>query len=87
MLVSKNRKEITDTAIAMSQSKFEANACTGRLARKNALASQIRTNHETNRLLPSSNDPHFQNEARCKTFLVKMSFICMRMKNDFHIKG
>ena len=21
------------------------------------------------------------------TFLVKMSFICMRMKNDFHIKG
>ena len=25
--------------------------------------------------------------AWCKTFLVKMSFICMRMKNDFHIKG
>ena len=22
-----------------------------------------------------------------KNFLVKMSFICMRMKNDFHIKG
>ena len=82
-----NRKEITDTAIAMSQSKFEANACTGRLARKNALANQIRINHETNRPLPSSNNPHFQNEARCTTFLVKMSFICMRMKNDFHIKG
>ena len=40
-----------------------------------------------NRPLPSSEDPHFQNEARCTTFLVKMSFICMRMKNDFHIKG
>ena len=40
-----------------------------------------------NRPLPSSKNPHFQNEARCKTFLVKMSFICMRMKNDFHIKG
>ena len=40
-----------------------------------------------NRLLPSSKNPHFQNEARCTTFLVKMSFICMRMKNDFHIKG
>ena len=40
-----------------------------------------------NRTLPSSKNPHFQNEARCTTFLVKMSFICMRMKNDFHIKG
>ena len=40
-----------------------------------------------NRPLPNSEDPHFQNEARCTTFLVKMSFICMRMKNDFHIKG
>ena len=40
-----------------------------------------------NRPLPSSEDPHFQNEARCTTFLVKMSLICMRMKNDFHIKG
>ena len=36
---------------------------------------------------PSSKNPHFQNEAMCKTFLVKMSFICMRMKNHFHIKG
>ena len=41
----------------------------------------------SNRPLPSSKNPHFQNEARCTTFLVKMSFICMRMKNDFHIKG
>ena len=40
-----------------------------------------------NRPLPSSKDPHFQNEARCTTFLVKMSFICMRMKNHFHLKG
>ena len=32
-------------------------------------------------------NPHFQNEASCTTFLVKMSFICMRMKNDFRIKG
>ena len=40
-----------------------------------------------NRPLPSSKNPHFQNEAKCSTFLVKMSFICMRMKNHFHIKG
>ena len=39
-----------------------------------------------NRTLSSSKNPHFQNEARFTTFLVKMSFICMRMKNDFHIK-
>ena len=32
-------------------------------------------------------NPHFQNEARCTTFLLKMSIIWMRMKNDFHIKG
>ena len=42
---------------------------------------------ERYRLLPSSKNPHFQNEAKCTTFLVKMSFICMRMKNRFHIKG
>ena len=31
----------------------------------------------------------FQNEAKCKTFLVKMSFICMRIKKQkhFHIDG
>ena len=40
-----------------------------------------------NRPLPSSKKPHFQNEARCTTFLVKMSFIFMRMKNDFRTKG
>ena len=39
------------------------------------------------RPLPCSKNPYFQIEARCTTFLVKMSFICMRMKNDFHIKG
>ena len=40
-----------------------------------------------NRPLPSSNTPHFQNEAKCRTFLMKMSFICMRIKNHFHIIG
>ena len=40
-----------------------------------------------NRWLPDSKNTHFQNEAKCTTFLVKMSFICMRLKDDFHIKG
>ena len=42
---------------------------------------------ELNRPPPSFKNPHFQNEAKCTTFLDKMSFICMRMKNHFHIKG
>ena len=40
-----------------------------------------------NRPLPSSKNPHFQNEAKCTTFLVKMSYICMKTKNNFYIKG
>ena len=40
-----------------------------------------------NRLLPSSKNPHFQNAAKCTTCLVKMSFICMRMKNYFISKA
>ena len=30
---------------------------------------------------------HFQNEAKCETFVVKMSFICIIIKNHFHING
>ena len=40
-----------------------------------------------NRPPPTSKHSHFQNETRRTTFLVKMSFICMRMKNHFQIKG
>ena len=39
------------------------------------------------RPFPSSLITHFQNEAKCKTFLVKMSFICIRIKNQFHINS
>ena len=40
-----------------------------------------------NRPLLSSRNSHFQNKGQCKTFLVKMSFICMRIENPFHING
>ena len=40
-----------------------------------------------NRPLLGFRKPHFQNEAKCTTFLVKMSLICMKMKNRLHIKG
>ena len=36
---------------------------------------------------PSSKNSHFRNETKCKTFLVKMKFTCMRIKNHFHING
>ena len=36
-----------------------------------------------NRPFPSSKNSHFQNEAKYKTFPVKMSFACMRIKIGF----
>lgn len=41
----------------------------------------------TNRPFLSSKITHFQNEARCKAFVVKMCFICMRVNNHFHINS
>ena len=35
------------------------------------------------RPFPSFTNSHFQNEAQCKTFLVKMSVICMRLNIIF----
>ena len=37
------------------------------------------------RPFPRSKNSGLQNEAKCKTFLVKMSFICMKINN--HING
>ena len=37
--------------------------------------------------LPTSKNSFFQNEAKCKTFLVKMGFICMRIKNHATLKA
>ena len=50
-------------------------------------ASPFGCRSRVNRTLPGSKNPLLQNEARCTTFPVKMSFICVRMKNDFRIKG
>ena len=45
----------------------------------------LRNHH--NKPPPSSKNPHFQNKGKCTTFLAKISFIYMRMKNNFHIEG
>ena len=37
----------------------------------------------TYRPFPCSKNSHFQNEAKCKNFLMKTSFICMRIKYHF----
>ena len=42
---------------------------------------------DRNRPFPSSKKTHFQNEVKCETFVVKMSFICIIVKNHFHING
>ena len=36
---------------------------------------------------PRFKNSHFQNEAKYKTFLAKMNFICMRIKNRYHINS
>ena len=40
-----------------------------------------------NRPFSSSKKFHFQNEAKCETFVVEMSFICIIIKTHFHNKG
>ena len=40
-----------------------------------------------NRPFPSSKKFHFQNEAKCETFVVEMSVICIIIKTRFHNKG
>ena len=40
-----------------------------------SLKSRMKWCMDSNRPLQSSKNPHFQNEAKCTTFLVKMSFI------------
>ena len=42
---------------------------------------------QENRPFLSSKISHFQNEANCKTFLVKMSLIRVTIKNRFHTNG
>ena len=52
-----------------------------------ACAHDVHAGRQTNRPFPSSKKSHFQNEAKCETFFVKMSFICVLIKNHFHING
>ena len=40
-----------------------------------------------NRPFPSSRNSHFKKGAKCETFAVQMSFICVRIKSYFHIIG
>ena len=43
--------------------------------------------YSRNRPFSSSKKFHFQNEAKCETFVVEMSFICIIIKTHFHNKG
>ena len=53
-------------------------------SRENALAC---VNFPFNRPFPSSKKFHFQNEAKCETFVVEMSFNYDANKTHFHNKG
>ena len=39
----------------------------------------------SNRL--SSKNSHFQNKFKCKTVLVNMSFICLQVRNQYHVNN
>ena len=56
-------------------------AHTAKAFRKNKMA--ITTTFNNNRVFPSYKNTRFQNEAECKTSLVKMSSMCMRIKIIF----
>ena len=43
--------------------------------------------HTPNRPLPSSKNPHFQNEAKCTNLSCENEFCLQGKKNHFHIKG
>ena len=75
------------SVIHVNVEKKEDSACFFSLKILVAMRFTATTCPRDNRPLPSSKNPHFHNEARCTTFLAKMSFVCMTMKNDFHIKG
>ena len=45
------------------------------------------TQHKLSRPFPSSKEFHFQNEAKCETFVVEMSFNYDANKTHFHNKG
>ena len=39
------------------------------------------------RPFPSCCEPHHESEAKCKTFHMKISFVCILMKTNFHNKN
>ena len=61
--------------------------CFGARLRVRARLASLTQIGELVRRLPSPKNPHFQNEAKSTTFLVKMSLIGLKMKNHFRIKG
>ena len=44
------------------------------------IENSVKSMQQNNRLFPSSLVPLFQRESKCKTILMKMALICMKMK-------
>ena len=54
---------------------------------RNAIMLNFNISQVAYRPFSSSKYSHFQNEAKCKTFPVKTSFLWVRIKTHFHISG
>ena len=70
-----------------SQVQYRHFSCFPSLRKFQLFKENTKAYIETNRPFPSSKNPHSLNEAKCKTPLVKMSFICSIIKNHFQKKG
>ena len=42
---------------------------------------------QTNRPFPSCLEPHYESEAKCKVFVMKISFHSYANKTNFHMKS
>ena len=47
----------------------------------------VESSEPTNRPFPSCCEPHYESKAKCKIFHMKMSFVCIWMKTNFHNKS
>ena len=78
---------LLDTSVNMSTQSRSTDMATKSQPTYWLSISQLCIEGCTNRPFPSSRKSHFQTEAKCETFVVKMSFICIIIKNHFHING
>ena len=83
-MLNRNRKRLSAEAFSSAQKQPKQNASNQN--REENGSTTLRNTREKP-LLAGYKNSNFENETNCKTFLVKMSFICMTITNHFHMSG